>query len=59
MKYLFFYRYADGTEGFGFYGDRKEAKERMDEFGDQVKHYGSQVEYGIAGIEDTESLNLN
>lgn len=58
MTHIFFYRYEDGTEGFGFY-DHKEALERIEEFKDQVTHLGSRVEFGIACIESSECLNCD
>lgn len=58
MKYIFFYRYADGTEGFGFY-DEQEARDRMEEFKEQAAHYDNQVEFGIACVESVETLNLD
>jgi hypothetical protein len=57
VSYVFFYRYANGTEGFGYYDDFQEAKERMSEFSDDSKDAASSVQFGIACIEETDSIN--
>ncbi|MDB5056152.1 MAG: hypothetical protein JWM44_4202 [Bacilli bacterium] len=59
MTYLFFYRYENGVEGFGYYEDRQEATSRMAEFKKDSIAASSKVEFGIAFIEDSFSLNLN
>jgi hypothetical protein len=55
MDYIFFYRYENGTEGFGFYSDEQEAKDRMKEFKVDTTNSKIKVSFGIALIEDSVS----
>ena len=57
-QYVFFYRYENGIEGFGYYDDYQEAMERMSEFRDDSIDAGSHVEFGIACIEACDRVNV-
>lgn len=57
-SYIFFYRYENGTEGFGYFGSYKEANERMTEFALDSEKYNSKVQFGIAEIADYGNVGL-
>lgn len=51
-EWMFFYRYEDGTEGFGFYDTEEEANGRLREFRIDTRKYSDniKVQFGTAQI---------